>query len=38
MKPEKDFEPVKYKYLFYDNWSETDTSFNEIDDTMLYDK
>ncbi len=38
MKPEKDLEPVKYKYLFYDDWVETDTSFNEIDDTMLYDK
>jgi hypothetical protein len=38
MKPEKDLEPVKYKYLFYDDWSETDTSFKEIDDTMLYDK
>jgi hypothetical protein len=33
-----DLEPVKYKYLFYDDWVETDTSFNEIDDTMLYDK
>jgi hypothetical protein len=38
MKPEKDLEPVKYKYLFYDDWIETDTSFKEIDDTKLYDK
>jgi hypothetical protein len=38
MKPEKDLQPVKYKYLFYDGWIEIDTSFNEIDDTMLYDK
>jgi hypothetical protein len=38
MKLEKDLEPVKYKYLFYDDWNETDTSFKEIDDTKLYDK
>jgi hypothetical protein len=38
MKPEMDLQPVKYKYLFYDGWSETDTSFKEIDDTILYDK
>jgi hypothetical protein len=38
MKPEKDLQPVKYKYLFYDDWNETDISFKEIDDTKLYDK
>jgi hypothetical protein len=38
MKPVKDLQPVKYKYLYYDEWNETDTSFQEIDDTKLYDK
>jgi hypothetical protein len=38
MKPETDLQPVKYKYLFYDGWSETDILFKEIDDTILYDK
>ncbi len=27
--------PVKYKYLFYDEYDETDISFLEIDDTKL---
>jgi hypothetical protein len=38
MIPEKDLEPVKYKYLFYDEYDETDIIFKEIDDTVLYDK
>jgi hypothetical protein len=38
MIPQTDLEPVKYKYLFYDDWNETDVSFKEIDDLELYDK
>jgi thiol-disulfide isomerase/thioredoxin len=38
MKPTSHIQPVKYKYLFYDEWSDTDTIFKEIDDTELYDK
>jgi hypothetical protein len=35
MVPDKDISPVKYKYLFYDNFNETDISFLEIDDVNL---
>jgi hypothetical protein len=38
MRPDKDLQPVKYKYLYYDDWNETDITFKEIDDTKLYDK
>ena len=32
MKPEKDLQPVKYKYLFYDEYNESDIIFKEIND------
>jgi hypothetical protein len=35
MVPDKYLSPVKYKYLFYDNFNEADISFLEIDDTKL---
>jgi hypothetical protein len=35
MVPDKELSPVKYKYLFYDNFNEADISFLEIDDTKL---
>jgi hypothetical protein len=35
MVPEKELSPVKYKYLFYDNFNETDTSFLEVNDIEL---
>ena len=35
MIPESEFETVKYKYLFYDEYNETDVNFLEIDDTKL---
>lgn len=35
MVPDKYITPVKYKYLFYDNFDETDISFLEIDDISL---
>jgi len=34
--PDKDLSPVKCKYLFYDEFDETDISFLEIDDTKLF--
>jgi hypothetical protein len=38
MKPDRELQPVKYKYLFYDEYNETDISFLEIDDTQLCNK
>jgi hypothetical protein len=38
MKPDRELQPVKYKYLFYDEYNETDVSFLEIDDTQLCNK
>ena len=35
MKPVSSFMPVKYKYLYYDDFDESDLIFNEIDDTKF---
>jgi hypothetical protein len=35
IKPTKEMLPVKYKYLFYDEYDEGDLNFKEIDDIKL---
>jgi hypothetical protein len=35
MKPEKELEPVRYKYLFYDDYDITDVEFKIIDDLEI---
>jgi hypothetical protein len=35
MIPNTEYSPVKYKYLFYDDYDEKNISFQEIDDTKL---
>ena len=38
MIPECDILPVKYKYLFYNDYDENNTDFNIIDDLDLFKK